>query len=82
MYLHVHVVTGQIQADEALKQDGPSRVCGGQEAEQTASCASVGDHVKHGAKFCGLVELAGGIAVQGIQQAREGVEDCAVMRMI
>lgn len=38
--VHVHVVGGEVQSNEELEQQGPSRVCDGQESLQTRGRAS------------------------------------------
>lgn len=62
----MNVMTGQVQADQTLKDNAPSGKCAGQEDQQTGGCASIGDHVQNGSKLCGLLEFSGGHAVKCI----------------
>lgn len=80
--IHVHVVAREIETDEALEEDGPLCVCRGEEAEQTRGRAAVRHHVEDRAELCRLVECAGGIAVEGVEQAGDGVEESAVVGVV
>ena len=75
--IHVHVVARQIQRDQTLEEDAPPRESACQEDEQARGCATIRHHVEHGTKLCGLLELAGGHAVEGIEQAGYAVCGCA-----
>ncbi len=75
--VHVDIVTGQIQADQALEDDAPSRPCGREEYQQARGRAAIGHHVEHGAEGGGLVVVAGGDAVEGIEEAGDRVEEGA-----
>lgn len=38
--VHVHIMAADIQRDQKLEENGVSRVCGGEIAQKTGSCAS------------------------------------------
>ena len=78
---HVHVVTRQVQADQALEQDRPARPGGRQEDQQTGRGAAVRDHVEHAAKLGGLLEVARRVAVERVEQAGYAVEERAGARV-
>ena len=75
--IHVHVVARQIQRYPALEDDAPPWEGACQEDEQTRGCATIRHHVEHGTKLCGLLELAGGHAIEGVEQAGYAVCGCA-----
>lgn len=79
--VHVHVVTSKIQADQALEQDCPGGFRDGEEDEQTGRRTAVRHHVQHGAEARGLLEVAGGVAIEGVEQAADGVEEAAAARV-
>ena len=79
--IHVNVMAGQIQADEALEDHAVGGFGGGQEDEQARGSAAVGHHVQDGAEARALVVAAGGDAVEGVEQARDGVEEAAAARV-
>lgn len=66
--VHVHIMTGHVQADQALEDDGPTRPRGAQEHQQTSSSTTISHHVQHCAKCSRLVKVSCGIAIQRIQQ--------------
>lgn len=66
--IHVHVMAGHVQANQALENNGPPRPGRAQENKQTSSCATVCHHIKHGTKGGRLVEISRGVSIQGIQQ--------------
>lgn len=72
--VHVHVVTGQVQADQALKDDSPSGPGGAQEDNQARSRAAVGHHVQHGAEGGRLVKVTRCISIQCVEQTRHAVQ--------
>lgn len=72
--VHVHVVAGQVEGDQALEEDGPARPGGAEEDQQTGGGAAVGDHVEHGAEGGGLVVDAGSVAVEPVEQAGDAVQ--------
>ena len=75
--IHVHVVARKIQADEALEQQRPSRPRGAEEDEEAGCRAAICDHVQHGAELGGLLKVARGDAVEGVEEAGDAVEDGA-----
>lgn len=79
--IHVHVVAGEVEGDEALEDDGPAREGGGEEDEQTRRRAAVRHHIEDGAEAGRLAEVAGGVAVEGVEETGHAVHDCAGSRM-
>ena len=79
--VHVHVVTGQIEADQPLEDDRPARERRRQEDQQARCCAPICHHVEYGAELGRLVEAAGGVAVEGVEDAGYGVEEAAGSRV-
>lgn len=75
--VHVHVVAGKVEGNEALEDNGPAGKGGREEDEQARGGAAVGDHVEDGAEAGGLLKDAGGLAVEGIEEARDAVEERA-----
>ena len=75
--VHVNVVTGEIQADESLEDDAPSRPGGGQEDEEAGGGAAVRHHVEHCAEGGGLVVASSGHAVERVKEAGYRVEEGA-----
>lgn len=61
--VHVHVMAGQIQANQRLEENRPSRPGGTQEDQQTSRRASICDHVEHRPKPGCLLEITSCIAV-------------------
>ena len=61
--VHVHVVARQIQRDEALEHNAPSRERLRQEDELTGCCTPVCDHVQHRTELGALFVCAGCVAV-------------------
>lgn len=61
--VHVHIMTSQVQANQALEQDCPSRPGGAQEDEQTRSRTAIRDHVQDRAERGRLVEMARGHSI-------------------
>jgi hypothetical protein len=47
-----------------------------------ATDGPIGDHIEDGAKLGGLIESAGSLTVDGVEQARDAVEDGAVFGMV
>lgn len=72
--IHVHVVTGQIQANQALENDSPSGPGGAQEDDQTRGRAAVRHHIQHGAEGGRLVEVPRRISIQCIKQTRHAIQ--------
>lgn len=79
--VHVHVVARKIDGDEALEEDGPSWEGRRQENEKARGGAAISHHVQHGAEAGRLLEDAGGVAIQGVEQTRYGVEERACSRV-
>ena len=73
----MHIVTGQIQRDQSLEDNGPAWECGSKEDEQAGGCATIGDHVENSAKAGGLLEDAGCIAIEGVEETGDGVKEGA-----
>jgi hypothetical protein len=67
--IHVHVVAGKIESNQALENDGPSREGGGEEDDETSCGTAIGDHVKDGAEASGLLVDSRSIAIEGIEKA-------------
>lgn len=67
--VHVHIVTGEVQRNQALENDRPPRPRGAEEYQQTGGCAPVRHHVEHRTKSGGLIVVSRRISIQGIQQA-------------
>lgn len=66
--IHVHVVTGQVQADQTLEDDSPSGPGGAEEDDQARGCAAICHHVQHGAEGGRLVEITRRISIQCVKQ--------------
>lgn len=75
--VHVHVVARKVEGDEALEENGPSRKGRGQEDEQARGGAAIRHHVEDGAEARRLLEEAGSVAVESVEQAGDTVEDGA-----
>lgn len=73
--VHVNVVRGKVEGDEELVKKGVLRVRAGEVAEEAGGGATVGHHVKDGAKLGRLVQRAGGQTVQGIEETADSVKD-------
>jgi len=61
--IHVHVVAGQIERDEALENNAPPGKGRGEEDEEASGSAAVRDHVENSAKLGALVKISGREAV-------------------
>ena len=79
--VHVHVVTREVERDEALEQDGPAGERRRQEDEQARRGAAVRHHVEDGAEARRLLKVARGVAVQRVEELRDGVEERAGARV-
>lgn len=79
--IHVHVMTGHIQTNQALENNSPSRPSRAQKHQQARSCATIRHHVKHRSEGRRLVKVPRGVPIQGIQQARHTVQQRACARM-
>jgi hypothetical protein len=79
--VHVHVVAGEIQTDQALEDNTPSGKGRRKEHQQAGRGAAVGHHVKDCAECGGLVEMAGSETVKSIEETGYAVEEGAGARM-
>lgn len=77
----MHIVAGEVECNQALEDDGPSRECRGQENQQARGGAAVRDHVQDGAEASRLVKSSGSISVESVEQARDAVEKGARARV-
>lgn len=77
----MHVVACEVQRDQKLEDHAPSRLRGGEENEQTCRGAAVGDHVQDCAEAGRLLVDPRGMAIEGVEQAGDGVEDGAAARV-
>lgn len=64
--VHVHVVTGHVEADQTLEDDCPTRPGGAQEDQQTSGCAAVSHHVQDCTEGGRLVEITRCVAIQRV----------------
>ena len=67
--IHVDIVGSQVQTDEDLKHNTPSRECLSQEDEQAGRGAAVCHHVEDSAERCRLIISACCYAVEGVEEA-------------
>lgn len=79
--VHVHVVAGEVERNQALEDDGPSRKGRRQENQQARGGAAVRDHVQDGAEASRLVKGSGSISIESVEQARDAVEQGARARV-
>lgn len=79
--IHVHVVAGEIKGNQALEDDGPSREGGGQEDNETGRGAAIRHHVEDGAEASRLFVDARDVAIEGVEETRDTVEERARARM-
>lgn len=61
--IHVHVVTGHVQRDQALEDNSPPRPGRAQKDQQARSGAAVCHHVQHRTKGGRLLEITGRITI-------------------
>ena len=71
--MQMYPVTGDVDDHGHLEAEGPLRVEGAESGEEGHGGASIGQHVEHRAKLGRLVQHAGRVAVERVQQAREDV---------
>jgi len=71
----VHVVACEIETDQTLEYDGPPWPSGGEKDKEASCCAAVGYHVQDGAKCSGLVVVPRCVAVEGVEDAGNAVEE-------
>jgi hypothetical protein len=62
-------MTGQVQADESLKDYTPSGPCGGQKDQETGGGAAIRHHVKNRAECGSLVIVSRGYTIDRIKEA-------------
>lgn len=79
--VHVHVMAGKVQANQALEDHRVRRLRSREKDEQTSSSAAISDHIEDSAEARGLLELARSHAIQRIEQAADGVEEAAAARV-
>lgn len=79
--VHVDVVAGKVERDQALEQNGPAGEGRRQKDEQAGGGAAVGHHVQHGAEARRLLKVAGRIAVEGVKKAGYAVQQRAGARV-
>ena len=79
--VHVHVVAGKVKGDEPLEDDGPTGEGGGEKNEEARGSAAIGDHVENGAEAGRLLTDTGGVAIEGVEQTRDAVEERAGARV-
>lgn len=72
--VHVDVVTGEIETDQALEDDTPARKGGSQKDQQTGCGAAVGHHIEYGTECGGLVVSAGCDSVGRIEKAGYAIQ--------
>lgn len=75
--VHVDIVTSEVKRDQALEDDGPPGEGGGQEDQQARGCASVRHHVEDRTEARALLVVSRGIAVEGVEEAGDAVEQRA-----
>jgi hypothetical protein len=61
-------MTGQVQADESLKDYTPSGPCGGQKDQEAGGGAAIRHHVKNGAECGRLVIVSSGYTIESIKK--------------
>lgn len=79
--VHVHVVAREVEGNQALEDDSPAGEGGREKDEQAGRGAAVRDHVENSAEPTRLLEYAGNVAVDGIEEARDTIEERAGSRM-
>lgn len=71
--IHMNVVAREVEGEEHLENNGPSRERARQENKQARSGAPISDHVEDGTEARRLLESARGVTVEGIQKAGHAV---------
>lgn len=79
--VHVQVMAREVQTDQQLEDHAVRGLGGREEDEQAGGRAPVGHHVEDGAEARALRELARGPAVQGVEEAGDGVQEAAAARV-
>lgn len=73
--IHVDVVAGKVERNQALENDGPSGERRGQEHQEARSRAAVRHHIEHRAKAGALLVVSRGVAIEGVKEAGNTVQD-------
>lgn len=79
--IHVHVMAGQVQRNQSLKDHA---VCGlrcRQKDQQASGRAAISDHVQHSSKPSALFIFSCSDSVERIQQTGNRVKEAAASRM-
>lgn len=71
----------KIQADQALEDHAPAGLGRRQKHQQAGSGAAVRHHVQNGAEAGRLLEPASCVAVEGVEEAADAVEEGAAARV-
>lgn len=79
--IHVHVVAGEVNGNQTLEENSPSRESGRQEDEEAGGGAAISDHVKHGTKASRLFENSGSIAIDCIEQTGDAIQEGTCSRV-
>lgn len=79
--VHVDVMTGKIKRDQALEDDGPPGEGRGQEHQQTRGRAPIRHHVQNRAEARALLVVSRGVAIEGVEEAGDAVEEGARARV-
>ena len=73
----MYVMAGQVQTDQELEDQRPSRERGGEEDEEASCGAAICDHVENSAELGRLVEGAGCDAIESVEEAGKAVKERA-----
>jgi hypothetical protein len=65
--IHVHIMARQIQANQALENDTPSREGARKEDKQASRRAAIRHHIEDSAEFGRLLEVTGSEAVERVE---------------
>lgn len=79
--IHVHVVAGKVKGNQTLEDDGPSGEGRGQEDDEAGGGAAIRHHVEDGAEASRLFVDARDVAIEGVEETRDTVEERARARM-
>lgn len=79
--IHVNIVTGKVQGDQALEDNSPSREGRRQKDQKAGGRASIRHHVEDGAEARALLVVSRGITVKSVEKAGDAVENGASSRM-
>ena len=75
--IHMDVVASQVETDQPLEDNSPSRKCRRKKHQQTRRGAPVRHHVQHRSERSSLVVPSRGHTVRGIEDTRETVQSRA-----